>query len=68
MARRIPVIFMAFDLLCSDGELTLNLPLRERRNRLEAIVEQLTALTISPLELAAPSPPSRTFSNLQPTT
>ncbi len=48
---RVPVIFMAFDLLCERGELTLNLPLRERRNRLEAIVERLAPRTVSPLEV-----------------
>ncbi len=48
---KVPVIFMAFDLLCERGELTLNLPLRERRNRLEAIVEKLSARTVAPLEL-----------------
>ncbi len=53
---RIPVVFMVFDLLSSGGELTLDLPLSQRRNRLEAIVERLTDLTVSPLELAAPEP------------
>jgi DNA ligase-1 len=48
---RIPVVFMAFDLLCERGGLTLNLPLHERRNRLEAIVERLTPLTVAPLEI-----------------
>ena len=47
---RVPVIFMAFDLLCEEGELTLHLPLRERRNRLEAIVEKLSSRTTAPLE------------------
>ena len=53
---RIPVVFMVFDLLAAGGELTLDLPLSERRNRLEAIVERLTDRTVSPLELAAPQP------------
>jgi len=48
---KVPVIFMAFDLLCERGELTLHLPLRERRNRLEAIVEQLSSRTAAPLEI-----------------
>ena len=48
---KVPVIFMAFDLLCDRGELTLHLPLRERRNRLEAIVEQLSSHTAAPLEI-----------------
>jgi DNA ligase-1 len=50
MRSSIPVIFMAFDLLCANGELTLDLPLRERRNLLEALVERLTPYTVSPLE------------------
>jgi DNA ligase 1 len=52
MRAAVPVIYMAFDLLYA-GELTLNRPLRERRNRLEAIVERLVDRTVSPLELAA---------------
>jgi DNA ligase-1 len=47
----IPVIFMAFDVLYAGGALTLNLPLRERRNRLEAIAEQLIPRTVAPLEI-----------------
>jgi len=73
MRTQIPVIFMAFDLLYAAGELTLNLPLRERRNRLEAITERLAERTVSPLELAAPEPAqSHLFlpatGNLQPAT
>jgi DNA ligase-1 len=56
MRVAVPVIFMAFDLLYAGGELTLNLPLRERRNRLEAIAERLVNRTVSPLEIAAPDP------------
>jgi DNA ligase-1 len=48
---RVPVIFMAFDLLYAGDELTLSLPLRERRNRLEAIVERLVDQAVSPLEV-----------------
>jgi len=70
---RIPVVFMVFDLLSAGGELTLDLPLSERRNRLEAIVERITDHTVSPLELAAPEPAqSHLFQpatdNLQPAT
>ena len=39
--RQVPVVFMAFDLMYAGGELLLELPLRERRNRLEAEVERL---------------------------
>ena len=46
---QIPVIFMAFDLLYADGELLLQHPLRERRNRLEAIVERLVEEVRSPV-------------------
>ncbi len=45
----IPVVFMAFDLLYANGELLLELPLRERRNRLEAVVEKLVEMARSPL-------------------
>lgn len=48
---KVPVVFMAFDLLCERGELTLHLPLRKRRNRLEAIVEKLSPHTVAPLEI-----------------
>jgi DNA ligase-1 len=51
MRTRVPVIFMAFDLLYANGELLLNLPLRERRNRLESLAERLTPHTVSPLEV-----------------
>jgi DNA ligase-1 len=50
MRSSVPVVFMAFDVLYAGGELTLNLPLRERRNRLEAIAERLVDRTLSPLE------------------
>jgi DNA ligase-1 len=48
---RVPVVFMAFDLMCESGELILDLPLRERRNRLEAVVERIGTHAISPLEI-----------------
>jgi DNA ligase-1 len=47
----VPVIFMAFDLLCANGELTLDVPLRERRNRLEGIAERISTCTVSPLRI-----------------
>ena len=46
---RVPVVFMAFDLMFADGELLLELPLRERRNRLEAVVEKLVERVVSPV-------------------
>jgi DNA ligase 1 len=46
---QIPVIFMAFDLLYVDGELLLHRQLRERRNRLEAIVKRLVEEVRSPV-------------------
>jgi DNA ligase 1 len=48
---RVPVVFMAFDLMVAGGELVLHLPLRERRNRLEAVVERLVERVVSPLEI-----------------
>ena len=47
--QQVPVIFMAFDLMYAGGELLLELPLRERRNRLEAVVENLVERTVSPI-------------------
>jgi DNA ligase-1 len=47
--QQVPVVFMAFDLMYADGELTLSLPLSERRNRLEAAVERLVETVRSPL-------------------
>lgn len=47
--QQVPVIFMAFDLMCAGGELLLELPLRERRNRLEAVVEELVERVVSPV-------------------
>lgn len=47
--EQIPVIFMAFDLMYADGSLLLELPLRERRNKLEAVVEKLVEVVQSPL-------------------
>ena len=47
--QKIPVVFMAFDLMFAAGELLLGLPLRERRNRLEAMVERLVDTTQSAL-------------------
>ena len=50
--QRVPVIFMAFDLMFADGELQLPRPLRDRRNRLEAAVEALVDKARSPLVLS----------------
>ena len=73
MRTAVPVIFMAFDLLCAGGELTLSLPLRERRNRLEAIAERVVDRTVAPLEVSPPEPAQSTLfqpatDNLQPAT
>jgi len=47
--QQVPVVFMAFDLMYAGGELLLEVPLRERRNRLEAVVEQLVERVVSPV-------------------
>ena len=47
--QQVPVIFMAFDLMFAHGELLLDLPLRERRNRLETVVEKLIERIVSPV-------------------
>ena len=46
---QVPVVFVAFDLMYAGGELILNLPLSERRNRLEAVAERLVEKVRSPL-------------------
>jgi DNA ligase 1 len=51
MRGQVPVVFMAFDLMYAGGELLLELPLRERRNRLEAVVEALVGQVVSPVVL-----------------
>jgi DNA ligase-1 len=53
LRRQIPVIFMAFDILFQGGDLLLNLPLRERRQRLEKLAAKLTSITTS--TIAAPA-------------
>jgi len=47
--QQVPVVFMAFDLMYAGTELLLELPLRERRNRLEAVVEKLVDRVVSPV-------------------
>jgi DNA ligase-1 len=47
MRRQVPVVFMTFDLLFEGVELLLPLPLRERRGRLEAVVERLRPVTVA---------------------
>jgi len=49
MRGQVPVIFMAFDLMYAGGELLLELPLRERRNRLESVAEALVERVSSPV-------------------
>jgi len=51
LRRQIPVIFMAFDLLYADGQLLLDLPLRERRTRLETLADELSPATTSQIEV-----------------
>ncbi len=58
--RQVPVIFMAFDLMFADGKLQLDLPLRDRRNKLEAIVEELVEAVCSPVEAGQPSATAQT--------
>ncbi len=49
--KRVPVVFMVFDLMYTRGELMLDQTLRERRNRLESMVEQMVDRIVSPLVL-----------------
>ncbi len=50
LRRSIPTLFMAFDVMFSNGDLLLPRPLRERRDRLEQIAAKLLPFTLSPLE------------------
>ncbi len=56
-----PVVFMAFDVLFAGGQLLLDLPLHERRSRLEALAAKLQRVTLSPLELPPPMPSGGLF-------
>jgi DNA ligase-1 len=47
--QQVPVVFIAFDLMYAGGELLLERSLRERRNRLEAVVEELVERVVSPV-------------------
>jgi DNA ligase-1 len=51
LRARVPVVFMVFDLMCEGGELILERSLRERRNRLEAVIERISPRTVSPLRV-----------------
>ena len=51
-----PVVYMAFDVLCIDGGLVLDQPLRDRRAQLEVVAAKLEQVTCSPLALPAPLP------------
>jgi DNA ligase 1 len=64
--RQVPVIFMAFDLLYASGELLLELPLRERRNRLEAGLERLVEVARSPLSVDERSKGAQGFMFAEP--
>ncbi len=48
--RAITVIFMAFDLMCANGELLLASPLASRRAHLESIVNQFSHIAVSSLD------------------
>ncbi len=50
--QAVPVVFMAFDVMFTAGELVLGLPLRERRNKLEWVMEALVDRVRSPLVLS----------------
>jgi DNA ligase-1 len=66
MREQVPVVFMAFDLMFARGELMLGLPLAERRNRLEGVVESLVEQTVSPLVLRERSAQASIFEDEQP--
>ena len=49
MRAQVPVVFMAFDVMFAEGELQLERPLRDRRNLLEGLAEELVDAVCSPL-------------------
>ncbi|MDQ2940398.1 MAG: ATP-dependent DNA ligase [Actinomycetota bacterium] len=49
LAKEIPAAFVAFDLLAEDDEKLLKLPLRERRERLEAMAKRGDSIELTPL-------------------
>ena len=49
MRAQVPVVFMAFDVMFAEGVLQLERPLRERRNLLEGLAEELVEAVCSPL-------------------
>jgi DNA ligase-1 len=67
MRQQVPVVFMAFDLMFAGGDLLLGLPLRERRNRLEAEVERLVEMAQSPLILREKPAQASIFADEHPT-
>jgi ATP-dependent DNA ligase len=56
LAEQTPTRFVAFDLLADGGETLLELPQRERRARLEALVEAPVDLTPTTTDPAAAQP------------
>jgi bifunctional non-homologous end joining protein LigD len=54
LLEEVPVTFMAFDLLWCDGELLLDEPLAERRQRLDAAVVSRPPWVVSPVLDLAP--------------
>ncbi|MEK6252880.1 MAG: ATP-dependent DNA ligase [Actinomycetota bacterium] len=49
LAKEIPAAYVAFDLLAEDDEALLKLPLRERRERLEALARRAGSIELTPL-------------------
>src|SRR5271156_1786144 len=45
MRESVPVVFMAFDVLCAAGEMTMEQPLKQRRKVLEGLVQREQART-----------------------
>ncbi|HZL28876.1 MAG TPA: ATP-dependent DNA ligase [Acidobacteriaceae bacterium] len=68
LRTRIPVVFMAFDLLYEGEQLLLPLPLTERRARLEAVVARWRSRVVSPLtvDAARKAPQQQLFAREMP--
>lgn len=64
LRHRIPVVYMAFDLLFEGGELLLSRPLSERRVRLEEVVARIAPVATAPLDQHTAFAPGGLFAAL----
>ena len=66
MRATVPVVFMAFDLLFAAGEMTMEKPLDQRRQDLEALVARVQPQTLVGSHLPAAMPGQQTSMPFEP--